>query len=89
MSLPRYAAQRDKNEKKIVDALERVGAHVERLSKPCDLLVTYRAAHYAIEVTNPESKYRKRSTAQLEVLARMRIPQVRTADEALHVIGAL
>lgn len=89
MSLPRYAAQRDGNEPDIVKALEKVGAKVERMSKPCDLAVQFRGAHYLIEVTNPASKYRKRSPDQLEVLARMRIPEVRTSDEALRIIGAM
>lgn len=89
MSIHRRAARRDENERQIIDALERVGAKVEQMSRPCDLAVTFRQHHYLIEVDNPESKYRKREQKQLETLERMRIPMVRTADEALRVIGAL
>lgn len=89
MSLYRIAARRDDNEPGIIQALEQVGAKVEQLRQPCDLAVTFRARHFLIEVDNPESKYRKRKQKQLDTLARMRIPMVQTADEALRVIGAM
>lgn len=88
MSIYRRAARRDANERPIIRALEAVGAKVEQLSRPCDLAVLFRARHYLIEVDNPESKYRKREPEQLETFERMCIPMVRTADEALRVIGA-
>ncbi len=89
MSIHRRAARRDGNEPGIIQALERVGARVEQMSLPCDLAVTFRAQHYLIEVDNPESKYRKRKQKQLDTFAKMRIPLVRTPDDALRVIGAL
>lgn len=89
MSIHRRAARRDNNERPIIEALEAVGAAVEQMSKPCDLAVTFRARHYLIEVDNPESKHRKREKAQLDTFERMQIPLVRTADEALRIIGAL
>lgn len=89
MSLYRRAARRDQNERLIVQALEAVGAQVATMSKPCDLAVTFRDRHYLLEVDNPASKYRKREKAQLDTLERMRIPMVRTADEALRLIGAM
>lgn len=39
MSLPRYAARRDKSEPAIVEALEAFGFSVYRLDTPCDLLL--------------------------------------------------
>ena len=89
MSIHRRAARRDDNEPDIVQALEKCGAVVERMSLPCDLAVYFRGNHFLIEVTNPANKYRKRKPVQLDVQGRMRIPQVRTADEALRVIGAM
>ena len=89
MSLHRRDARRDDNERPIIAALERIGAKVEQISQPCDLAVEFRARHFLIEVDNPESKYRKRKQKQLDTFARMRIPMVRTVDEALRVIGAL
>lgn len=89
MSLNRYAARRDRNEKSIISALRLVGAEVEQMSKPCDLLVKFRFQLFAMEIHNPESKYRRRSPKQLETLRRMGIPIISTADEALRLIGAL
>jgi hypothetical protein len=89
VSLNRYAVRRDENEKPIVSALRLVGAEVELMSKPCDLLVRFRFQFFPMEVDNPQSKYRKRSPKQLETLKRMGIPLVRTADEALRIIGAM
>lgn len=89
MSLYRIDARRDDNEPGIIKALKAVGAQVEQLRQPCDLAVTFRARHFLIEVDNPVSKYRKRKQKQLDTLARMRISMVRTADEALRIIGAM
>lgn len=89
VSLYRIDARRDDNEPGIIKELKKVGAQVEQLRQPCDLAVTFRGRHYLIEVDNPESKYRKRKQKQLDTFSRMRIPMVRTADEALRIIGAL
>jgi hypothetical protein len=89
MSLNRYDARRDDNEPGIIRALEDVGAKVEQMRQPCDLAVKFRGRHYLIEVDNPASKYRKRKQKQLDTFAKMDIPMVRTADEALRIIGAM
>ena len=89
MSLHRIDARRDDNEPAIIKALKDVGAQVEQLRQPCDLAVTFRRQHFLIEVDNPASKYRKRKQKQLDTFAKMHIPMVRTADEALRIIGAL
>lgn len=88
MSLPRYAAQRDQNEEPIVKALLNVGAIVERMKQPVDLLVRFRAQVYVLEVDNPENKYRKRKKKQLEFIRDWDVPLVRTAEDALRAIGA-
>lgn len=89
MSLPRYAAQRDSNERPIIAALKKVGAQVRQMSRPCDLLVRFRCRVYLMEVDNPDNPYRKRDDAQLEFLREWEVPLVQTADEALRAIGAI
>lgn len=88
MSLNRYAAKRDENEKDIIRDLEKVGAVVEQLDKP-DLIVRFRFQTFLMEVANPLNKYRKREKEQIEFLKTFGIPIVQTSDEALRVIGAL
>ena len=88
MSLNRYSARRDANEAGIIRDLRSVGADVEQLDKP-DLIVRFAGRIYLMEVTNPDNKYRKRDETQLQFLERFMIPQVRTSDEALRIIGAM
>jgi len=88
LSIYRRAQRRDENEPEIVAALERVGAEVERMSQPCDLLVWFRRDHFPIEIDGVK-KYRKRSQKQLETLERMGIPRVKNPEEALRAIGAM
>lgn len=89
MSLNRYDARRDANERGIIEIVEKCGARVEQLKWPCDLAISFRERHFLIEVHNPESKYRKRDAKQLEMFERLRIPIVTTADEVLRIIGVL
>jgi len=84
-----YDAKRDLNEKGIVKDLEKVGAKVHRLSKPCDLLVRFRYQLYLIEVANPEYPNRQREKEQLEFFEEFGVPIVTTSDEALRIIGAM
>lgn len=50
MSLNRHATRTDANEKEIIRALEKIGAHVYRIKKPLDLLVCYRGWTGLLEV---------------------------------------
>lgn len=50
MSLLRYDAKRDSNEKEIVNTLEKMGLSVYRLDKPLDLLVGYNKRNFLVEV---------------------------------------
>ncbi len=88
MSLNRYAQRRDHNEPGIVDGLQNIGCQVERLGRPCDLLVRWRGQIHLLEIDNPESKYRKREPKQVEFLRLWEVPLVRTLNEALRAIGA-
>jgi len=53
LGLHSYANTRDGNEKNIVDALLQIGATVERLDQPCDLLVGFRGKNFLFEVKLP------------------------------------
>lgn len=88
MSLPRYNAQRDANERPIIDALQKF-ALVEQMNRPCDLLVRFRGRVFILEVDNPATKNRKRDDAQLLFLNLWEVPIVQTPEDALRAIGAL
>ena len=50
MSINRYAARVDGNQKAIVDALERIGAKVWCIGRPVDLLVGFRGVTVLMEI---------------------------------------
>lgn len=89
--IPQYAAKRDMNEKRIVEALRMVpGVTVYPVSAPGkpDLDVGFRGANYKLEVktakgklTAPEQDFFDTWTGQCAI--------VRSVDEALKVIGAI
>jgi hypothetical protein len=79
--------RRDETEPEIVRALEAVGAEVERLDRPFDLLVWFRGRLHPLECTGI-TEYRKRAADQLALLERWGVPIVRTPTEALRAIGA-
>ncbi len=91
MSLKRWDAKRDANEGAIVDALERVGAHVLRLSisGAPDLLVSFKSGRRRelalLEVKTATGKVNKRQrdfeSEGWEVFV------VRSIDDALKVVG--
>lgn len=88
MSRPAWVGKRrDETEPDIVTALEGIGAKVERLDQPCDLLVNFRGALHLLEVDGI-SKYRKRDQKQLEFLRDWQVPLVRTPEEAIRAVGA-
>ena len=83
----RYDAQRDANEKEIVEALRAVGAKVMRLDD-VDLLVGFRGVNYLLEVKMPKGRLNKKQ----EKFFRGWVGQVnivRTIDQALGLIGAI
>ena len=53
MSLHRWDAKRDANEKEIVKTFEGMGISVYRLDKPMDLLLGYKKRNYLVEVKMP------------------------------------
>ena len=56
MSLNRYNAKRDDNEKLIVEALRASGCSVARIDTPCDLLIGWRGLCLLAEVKGPKGK---------------------------------
>lgn len=80
--------RRDETEPDIVDALEGAGAQVERLDRPCDLLVRFRGRVLVLEVDGI-TKYRKREERQKRFLHEWAVPLVKTPEEALLAIGAI
>lgn len=93
MSLNRYAKRRDISEPDIITALERVGALIERMDRPCDLLVRFRGVIYLLEVktdrSTKEGGKHKGSDEQRAFCSTWNVPMVKTAEEALRVIGAI
>jgi hypothetical protein len=82
-------AKRDSNEAQIVRDLQRVGAMVWRLSRPCDLLVRFAFRLYLLDVSNPLYPNRKREQEQLRAFEEWGVVVVTTSDEALRAIGAM
>lgn len=58
MTMPKYGASVDLNQKEIVDALKQIGCSVETIGRPVDLLVGYRKRNFLIEVKRPGEKVR-------------------------------
>jgi len=93
MSMPRYNARVDANQKEIVKALEKIGCVVEVIGKPLDLLVGYRHHNFLIEVKNPESNYGRyggSTDAQTAFKTRWRAQGqfrvLHTAEEAIELV---
>ena len=82
-----HVHRNDANTDAIVEALEAVGATVTRLGNPLDLLVGRRGTNYLLEVKTASGKLRA-SQKRFLSLWRGQAAVVRSADEALHAIGA-
>jgi len=83
----RYAQKRDSNEAEIVQALEAIGATVQRLDI-FDLLVGYRGRSHLIEVKNPLGK-NKLTDVQIEFIKTWRgspLHIVRDVETAIDII---
>lgn len=90
MSLPRYAARRDRNEPDIVEGLEACGWECRRLSSDelPDLLCRHRGSGQLALLEVESGDYKRRRTAeQRAMLAAWNIPVVKTLDEAIRALG--
>jgi hypothetical protein len=86
----RRAAKVDSTQQGIVEALRRVGVHVEVIGKPVDLLASHRGTWHVLEVKNEEGKNRL-TADQVRFIERSQGPihVVRTPEEAIRaVLGA-
>ncbi len=81
----RLKAKRDASEPAIVDALEKVGAYVKRISdrNAPDLIVLFRARWFCIAVKTP--KIGRLTDGEKNDL---RWPLAETPEQALKIIGA-
>ena len=87
MRPPWAGKRRDDTEPDIIEALEGIGAEVERLDRPVDLLVRYQGRVHLLEVEGI-TRGRKRQAQQLEFIARWEVPIVRSPAQAMRAIGA-
>ena len=78
----------DANQAAIVRALRKVGATVEVIEKPLDLLVGYRGSNYLIEVKTRRGVL---NMGQIDFTANWRghWDVARSVDDALRIIGAI
>jgi len=60
MAIPRHNPKRDASEPEIVNTLQSLGCTVERMDRPCDLLVGYRGVNYLIEAKTAGTQYGKK-----------------------------
>ncbi len=89
MSLNRYAKSRDVVEPEIVEALEAVGCHVERLDQPVDLLVGFRGRTVLMEVKTGKKKLTPFQKDFFRAWRGGELVTVRSVDEALAVVGGI
>jgi len=92
--MPKYAAKVDRNQREIVDALKICGCDVMFIGKPVDLLIGVRGKNLLLEVKVPKAKGEPggKLTPEQEVFFKEWRGQkavVRTAEEALQVVGAV
>lgn len=83
----RRAAQIDKNQPAIVEALKRVGVAVELIKKPVDLLICHRGETSLMEVKNPDG-FDRLTKDQVEFIARWpgKVHIVRSPEEAIRAV---
>lgn len=84
-----HAVSRDENELAIVRALEAVGATVQRLDVPCDLLVGFRGKNFLLEVKRPKEKLTLTQELFGKTWRGTPVAIVRSEREALQAIGAV
>ncbi len=88
MSINRYQKQRDKNEGEIIAAFKALGATVECIDTPCDLLMGFNGESFLIEV---KTKNGKLTPNQVKFTKGWKGSYfiVRSADEAIELINKI
>lgn len=80
--------QVDGNASALIDAMKAMGASVERIGRPCDVLVSVAGVCGAAELKTPKGKLRE---SQVKFFARFQGPRavLRTEAEAMGFVIAL
>jgi len=88
MTIPKFAARRDKNEAEIINTMELAGASVLSLSSKGvpDLLVYFRGKHYLIEIKSSKGHLTKDQKV-FHGKWKGPIHIVRSIDDALSVLS--
>lgn len=89
MSLNRWAKRRDENEPDIFEALEKLGAKVVRLDRPCDCFIGYGGLWVACEIKMPTgAKWYEDQVAFREEAQERELPYavLTTVEEAVELI---
>lgn len=87
MTLNRHAKARDLAERPIIKALRDIGASVELMDRPVDLLVGYRGQTILMEVKTDKAKL---TEDQKEFMAEWKggpVYTVRSVEQALACVG--
>lgn len=77
----------DNNEREIVEALKGVGASVEKIGRPLDLLVGWRGKTLLVEIKQPKGAIRPSQKAFMDGW-RGQVAVIRSIDEALALLAA-
>ena len=76
----------DANAEEIIAAWRRVGATVEAIGRPVDVVVGYKGVNYLAEIKTLRGKLRPRQEAFLETW-RGQVAVIRTVAEGFRLIG--
>ena len=92
MSIKRWAAKRDANERAILEAYERVHAEVVALpDAPCDLFVGWAGRWVGVEIKSGSGALTERQKAFRDRCQVKGLPfyVIRSVEDALQAIGAI
>lgn len=89
MALARHAKRRDANERLIVDTLRILGADVELLDRPVDLLVGYRGVTLLCEVKQPRKELGPQQRQFFSTWKGGRCHVLRTTEDARALLAEL
>jgi hypothetical protein len=101
MGIPKGAAKVDANQQPIVEAMRSVGAHVQIIKDPCDLLIGFRGRPHLMEVKASEAKAKADAKGMSKTQRKQRalrdnfghvgvtVHVVWTEEMALRAIGAM
>ena len=84
----RHAARVDANQTEIVRALRQVGAHVEIIGRPVDLLVGFRGQNFLLEVKRCGARARRDQQEQRDWMGTWtgQVARVESVEQALAAI---